>query len=34
MEDREFLKRIEDLAHRCERTGVVTCSGFLTPAEQ
>ena len=34
MEDKEFQKRIEDLAHRCERTGAVTSTGFLTPAEQ
>ncbi len=34
MENLEFFKRIEDLADRCERTGSVTCSGFLTPAEQ
>ena len=34
MENQEFIKRIEDLADRCERTGSVTASGFLTPAEQ
>lgn len=34
MENREFIKRISDLAERCERTGSVTCTGFLTPAEQ
>lgn len=34
MEDKEFQKRIEDLADRCERTGTVTFTGFLTPAEQ
>ncbi len=30
----EFLKRMEDLADRCERQSVVTSTGFLTPAEQ
>lgn len=34
MEQNEFHKRIEDLADRCERTGSVTMTGFLTPAEQ
>jgi len=34
MEHNEFTKRMEDLADRCERTGSVTASGFLTPAEQ
>lgn len=30
----EFIKRIEDLADRCERQSVITSTGFLTPAEQ
>lgn len=34
MENKEFYKRMEDLADRCERTGTITASGFLTPAEQ
>jgi RNA-binding protein YlmH len=34
MEQKEFKKRMEDLADRCERTCTVTSSGFLTPAEQ
>lgn len=34
MENTEFQKRISDLADRCERTGTVTSTGFLTPAEQ
>ena len=34
MENQEFTKRVTDLADRCERTGSVTCTGFLTPAEQ
>ena len=34
MENQEFTKRITDLADRCERTGSVTYTGFLTPAEQ
>lgn len=34
MENQEFQKRISDLADRCERTGTVTATGFLTPAEQ
>jgi RNA-binding protein YlmH len=34
MEQKEFKKRMEDLADRCERTSTVTSSGFLTPAEQ
>lgn len=33
-EHSELLKRMEDLADRCERQSVVTASGFLTPAEQ
>lgn len=34
MENQEFIKRITDLTDRCERTGSVTYTGFLTPAEQ
>ena len=29
-----FLRRMEDLADRCERQSIITSSGFLTPAEQ
>ena len=34
MENGEFYKRIDDLADRAQRRGVVTRTGFLTPAEQ
>lgn len=34
MENNELLKRAEDLCSRCERSGVVTSTGFLTPAER
>lgn len=34
MENRELEKRIQELADRCERTGSLTQTGFLTPAEQ
>lgn len=34
MAQSELIKRIEDLADRCERQSVVTATGFLTPAEQ
>lgn len=34
MENDSFLKRMEDLAERCDRRGIVTTAGFLTPAEQ
>ena len=34
MEKHELTRRLEDLAERCERSGAVTCSHFLTPAEQ
>ena len=34
MENREFIKRIEDLRERARRRGIVTKTGFLTPAEQ
>lgn len=30
----ELLRRIEDLAERCDRSATVTYTGFLTPAEQ
>lgn len=33
MENSEFLKRAEDLRSRCEKRGIVTHTGFLTPAE-
>lgn len=34
MENEELFKRIDDLAARAERQGLVTMTGFLTPAEQ
>lgn len=34
MENNELLKRAEDLQSRCERSGTLTSSGFLTPAER
>lgn len=34
MENDELIKRIEDLARRCERNCCVTSTVFLTPAEQ
>lgn len=34
MENHELIRRLEDLAARCERSGTVTGSHFLTPAEQ
>ena len=34
MTNEELIKRAEDLAERCERTGSVTSTAFLTPAEQ
>lgn len=34
MENSDFYKRIDDLSDRAERRGVVTGTGFLTPAEQ
>ena len=34
MEQRELLRRAEDLARRSERENIMTCSNFLTPAEQ
>ena len=34
MENNELLKRARDLAERCERSGTVCVTGFLSPAEQ
>ena len=34
MENSELIKRAEDLARRCERSGKVCATGFLSPAEQ
>lgn len=34
MENSELLKRARDLAERCERSGMVCATGFLSPAEQ
>ena len=34
MENNELLKRGEDLARRCEHKGIVTATGFLSPAER
>lgn len=34
MENNEFIKRAEDLWERCERSGVLTMTGFLSPAER
>ena len=34
MENHELLRRAEDLRERCERSGTVTHTGFLTPAER
>ena len=34
MENDELIRRVEDLAERCERSGTVTHTAFLTPAEQ
>lgn len=34
MDNTELIKRAEDLARRCERSGAVTNTLFLTPAEQ
>ena len=34
MEDNELIRRAEDLLERCGRTGSVTMTGFLTPAER
>lgn len=34
MENHDLIRRLEDLAARCEKSGTVTHSHFLTPAEQ
>ena len=34
METNDLIRRAEDLAARCERTGTVTATAFLTPAER
>ena len=34
MERDELLRRAEDLSARCDRTGKLTHTGFLTPAER
>ncbi len=34
MENHDLIRRLEDLAARCEKSGAVTISHFLTPAEQ
>ena len=34
MENNELLRRAEDLCERCERSGTLTVTGFLTPAER
>lgn len=34
MENSELIKRVQDLARRCDKSGTVTNTGFLTPAEQ
>lgn len=34
MENNDLIRRAEDLAARCERTGCVTSTAFLTPAER
>lgn len=34
MENHDLLRRAEDLAERCDRSGLVTSSTFLTPAER
>lgn len=34
MENCDLLRRAEDLRDRCERRGLVTATGFLTPAER
>lgn len=33
-EEREFFRRAEELVSRCQRSGSVTATGFLTPAQQ
>ncbi len=32
--EQDFLRRLEDLAGRCDRAGILTHTSFLTPAEQ
>ncbi|MFR1189115.1 MAG: hypothetical protein ACLSDI_01075 [Oscillospiraceae bacterium] len=32
--EEDLLRRMADLAERCERTATVTSTAFLTPAEQ
>ena len=34
MEQEQLLRRMQDLAARCDKTGSILCSTFLTPAEQ
>ncbi len=34
MENNDLLRRAEDLRDRCERSGMLTHTGFLTPAER
>lgn len=34
MENRDLLRRAEDLLGRCERSGALTSTNFLTPAER
>ncbi|MBR6376395.1 MAG: RNA-binding protein [Oscillospiraceae bacterium] len=34
MEHDDLLKRVDDLARRCERANIVTSTPFLTPADQ
>ena len=34
MEHEALLKRIDDLARRCDRANIITSTAFLTPAEQ
>ncbi len=34
MENNELLRRAEDLSQRCERSGSLTTTNFLTPAER
>ncbi|MBR5094827.1 MAG: RNA-binding protein [Oscillospiraceae bacterium] len=34
MENYDLIRRAEDLAERCERSGMLTRSGFLSPAER
>ena len=34
MENNELIRRAEELSERCQRSGVLTHTGFLSPAEQ